>query len=100
VIAFGLVVFGGLLAGFVRWKLRSPVKKSAGWNENSVAAIRERVERERAEAVPRDVWPRAADLRKATRLPSSVELAPFVPAQRVALSLATPSVTPISSGCR
>lgn len=81
----GLVAYGCLRAGLVTWKLRRPVK-SAEWHENSVAAIRERVERELAEAVPRDSWPSAADLRRATRL-QPVQEPPFVPAQRVALSL-------------
>jgi hypothetical protein len=94
-VGLGLVAFDCLLAGFVKWKLRPPVEKSAGRDEYSVDAIRERVERER-ERVEREraeevAWPTAADLRKATSPPSRrVRLSPYVlPAQRVRVSLAT-----------
>jgi hypothetical protein len=93
-VGLGLVAFDCLLAGFVKWKLRPPVEKSAGRDEYSVDAIRERVERER-ERVEREraeevVWPTAADLRKATSPPSRLRVAPYVlPAKRVRVSLAT-----------
>jgi hypothetical protein len=95
-VGLSVVAFDFLLAGFVSWKLRPPVEKSAGRDEYSVDAIRERVERERAEKVPRDVWPTAADLRKATPpLSRRVRVPPYVlPAQRVRVSLATRPSTP------